>query len=56
MPSQNNEFRPLSVPTADAMGGFDETGELGGRVVRGDPRGAIAKQILAILEPHSGSA
>ena len=25
MPSQNNEFRPLSVPTADAVGGFDET-------------------------------
>ena len=50
--TQDDKFWPRSVPLAHALGGLDQPRQFSCRVVGRDPTGAVAEQVLAILEAH----
>ena len=50
---QDDKTRSRSVFVTNAFRGRDEVFELGGRVMRCDPSGAMSEQILSVLKGYT---
>lgn len=52
--TEGDQLRPVAITLALALGCLDEPRQVGRRVVRRDPVGAVTQEVLPILEAHAG--